>query len=208
MLEPTQALAYMAALAVAASIPGPGMTALVARSVSCGASTGFAMLAGLILGDLTYLSLAVFGLAILAATFSALFILVKWGATIYLCYLAWLFWTAGHQRISETTSSKRANLLAACLSGYTITLGNPKTIAFYLALLPLVVDLEQITMQSWGLILIPITIMVLASVGTVFVLGAIAVRHLLSSERAQKTLHRGAAVTMVVAAGTMVAKEA
>jgi threonine/homoserine/homoserine lactone efflux protein len=54
MLETTQILTYVVALAVAAAIPGPGMTALVARSVSSGALTGFAMLGGLILGDLTY----------------------------------------------------------------------------------------------------------------------------------------------------------
>jgi len=88
MLEPTQILTYIAALAVAAAIPGPGMTALVARSVSSGALTGFTMLTGLIFGDLTYLSFAVFGLAVLAKSFSVLFILVKWGAVVYLCYLA------------------------------------------------------------------------------------------------------------------------
>ena len=91
MLESTQALAYIAALGVAAAIPGPGMTALVARCVSSGASAGFAMLAGLILGDLTYLSFAVFGLAVLAKSFSVLFVLVKWGAVIYLCILPGCF---------------------------------------------------------------------------------------------------------------------
>lgn len=33
MLETTQILAYMSALMLAAAIPGPGMTALVAHSV-------------------------------------------------------------------------------------------------------------------------------------------------------------------------------
>ena len=37
MLELSQALTYTAALGVAAAIPGPGMAALVARSVSGGA---------------------------------------------------------------------------------------------------------------------------------------------------------------------------
>ena len=208
MLELTQILTYIAALAVAAAIPGPGMTALVARSVSSGALTGFAMLTGLIFGDLTYLSFAVFGLAVLAKSFSVLFVLVKWGAVVYLCYLAWLFWTADHQSLNETNTPKRKDLLSACLSGYTITLGNPKTIAFYLALLPVIIDLEMITMQSWAVMLVPLTALVLLSVGAVFILGAIGVRHILSSEKAQKILHRGAATTMVFAAGTMVAKEA
>jgi len=94
------------------------------------------------------------------------------------------------------------------LSGYTITLGNPKTIAFYLALLPVIIDLEMITMQSWAIMLVPLTAVVLLSVGAVFILGAIGVRHILSGEKAQRILHRGAATTMVIAAGTMLAKEA
>jgi threonine/homoserine/homoserine lactone efflux protein len=208
MLESTQALAYIAALGVAAAIPGPGMTALVARCVSSGASAGFAMLAGLILGDLTYLSFAVFGLAVLAKSFSVLFVLVKWGAVIYLCYLAWLFWNTDHQSLDLSHSSKRNGLLAAGLSGFTITLGNPKTIAFYLALLPVVIDIDKVSIQSWAGILVPLTILVLLGVGAVFILGAIGVRQILSSARAQKLLHRGAAATMLAAAGTMVVREA
>ncbi len=206
MLELAQILTYMAALSVAAAIPGPGMTALVARSVSSGALTGFAMLAGLIFGDLTYLSFAVFGLAVLAKSFSVLLVLVKWGAVVYLCYLAWLFWTADHQSLDGTNTPKRKDLLSACLSGYTITLGNPKTIAFYLALLPVIIDLKKITIQSWAVMLVPLTTVVLLGVGAVFIIGAIGVRHILSSKKAQKMLHRGAATTMIIAAGSMVAK--
>ncbi len=207
MLDSAQILTYMTALAVAAAIPGPGMTALVARSVGSGALTGFTMLAGLILGDLTYLSFAVFGLAVLANNFSFIFMFVKWGAVIYLCYLAWQFWTADHQSLNEKSVLKRKSLISACFSGYTITMGNPKTIAFYLALLPVIIDLKMITIESWATILVPLTFVVLLGVGAVFVLGAIGVRHMLSSKKAQKVLHRGAATTMVIAAGTMVMKE-
>ena len=115
MLEPTQTLAYVTALAVAAAIPGPGITALVARSVSSGALTGFAMLVGLICGDITYLSFAVFGLAVLAKTFSLLFVLVKCGAVAYLCYLAWQFWTADHQSLDAANPPKTKRPVLCCL---------------------------------------------------------------------------------------------
>ena len=207
MLEQSQLFTYIAALSIAAAIPGPGITALVARSVSSGKLTGFAMLGGLILGDLTYLSFAVSGLAVLAKSFSTLFVLVKLGAVVYLCYLAWQFWTADHQSINETKPPKRKDLFSAGLSGYTITLGNPKTIAFYLALLPVIINLETITLQSWAFILIPLTATVLLCVGAIFILGAIAVRHILLSRKAQKILHRSAATAMFIAAGTMVVRE-
>lgn len=110
MLDLTQVLTYSVALGIAAAIPGPGMAALVARSVSGGTLSGFCLLLGLILGDLTYLSFAVFGLAMIAEHFNALFQLVRWGAALYLCYLAWQFWFANHQAIEVGKPAKRKEL--------------------------------------------------------------------------------------------------
>ncbi len=56
-------IAYAGALAIAAAIPGPGVTALVARALGSGFRPAFAMSVGLILGDLTYLTAVVLGLA-------------------------------------------------------------------------------------------------------------------------------------------------
>jgi len=198
--------AYVIALGVAAAIPGPGMTALVARSVASGARAGFAMLGGLIVGDLLYLSFAVFGLAIIAAHFNVLFVVIRWGAIVYLAYLAWGFWTAEHHPMTSENPSRR-DLGAAAVSGLAITLGNPKTIAFYLALLPLVLDLESISIGTWAGALVPLTIVVLLVVGSFFVLGAVAVREWLAGAKAQKGVHRGAAVAMAGAAGTMILRE-
>lgn len=50
MISITQLLSYGSALAIAAIIPGPGMTAVVARTLNGGVVMGFALLSGLILG--------------------------------------------------------------------------------------------------------------------------------------------------------------
>ena len=206
MISMTDIIAYVIALGIAAAIPGPGMTALVARSVGSGAKAGFAMLGGLIVGDLVYLSFAVFGLAIIAESFGSLFVVIRWASIAYLLYLAWSFWTAEQHDMSTSVNS-RQQLGAAAASGLAITLGNPKTIAFYLALLPLVLDLNSISIQSWVGVLVPVTIAVLLVVGAVFIVGAIAIRRILSSSLAQQRLHRGAAVAMAGAASTMILRE-
>lgn len=203
----TQIIAYALALGIAAAIPGPGMIALVARSLSGGALCGFALLTGIILGDLVYLSFAVFGLALLAQSFHWLFVLIKWGSVLYLCWLAWQFWRATTQPIDVTNKPGTKDLLAAGLSGLSITLGNPKTIAFYLALLPVVIDLQAISLSSWATTLMPLTVAVLLMVGAVFVLGALAIRRGLTSARAQQFIYRGAGTAMFIAAGTLVSKE-
>ena len=206
MLELSQALTYTAALGVAAAIPGPGMAALVARSVSGGALPGFSLLSGLILGDLVYLSFAVFGLSLIAHYFDALFVLVRVCAAVYLSYLAWQFWWAKPQPVVLGRPINKRELFSAWLSGLTITLGNPKTIAFYLALLPLVINLESVSLHTWGVVLVPLTITVLFIVGALFVLGAVRIRHLLASPRAQHYLFRGAALMMLGAALAMLAQ--
>ena len=107
MISITDMAAYTIALGIAAAIPGPGMTALVARSVGHGARAGFAMLGGLIIGDLLYLTFAVFGLAIVAQYFNAFFILIRWAAIAYLLYLAWQFWTAVQHEMKSTNPTRK-----------------------------------------------------------------------------------------------------
>ena len=53
------------------------MTALVARTVSSGSHSGFALLVGIILGDLIYLNFAVFGLTAIAENFNLAFMIIK-----------------------------------------------------------------------------------------------------------------------------------
>lgn len=206
MSATAQVISYMAALGVAAAIPGPGMTALVARSVSGGAVTGFTMLAGLILGDLIYLSIAVFGLAMIAHTYTSVFTLINWAASLYLCMLAWQFWCHKPQAINIDQKATKRELASAWLSGLTITLGNPKTIAFYLAILPLVISLDDVSLQMWGGVLVPLTVFVLFSVGAIFILAALRIRHLLTSEKAQRLIFRSAGSIMMLAAIGMVIK--
>ncbi|NIF20440.1 LysE family translocator [Candidatus Pantoea multigeneris] len=206
MLGTAQILSYVAALGLAAAIPGPGMTALVARSVSGGAITGFTMLAGLILGDLIYLSIAVFGLAVIAHSYTSVFTLINWAASLYLCFLAWQFWRYKPQAISIDQKATKQELASAWLSGLTITLGNPKTIAFYLAILPLVISLDQVSMQIWGGMLVPLTLLVLLVVGSAFILAALKIRRFLASAKAQQVLFRTAGAIMLLAAFGMVAK--
>ena len=206
MLDITQVLSYAIALGIAAAIPGPGITALVSRSIANGPIVAFAMLGGLIVGDLVYLSFAVFGLAFIASNFSILFVAIRWFSILYLLWLAYTFWRAKQHDLSQSAHSRK-DLASAAFSGLTVTLGNPKTIAFYLALLPLVINLENVGVATWASTLVPVTIFVLIVVGGAFILAAVGVRRVLSTAQAQQRLHRSASIAMAAAAGSMVLRE-
>lgn len=205
MISITDLSTYALALLVAAAVPGPGITALVARSAAQGPAAGAAMTLGLIAGDLVYLTLAVFGLTLIASHFSTVFTVVRLFSIIYLIYLAWQFWhSKPHLMSSEPTT--RRTLLTAAASGLVITLSNPKPIAFYLALMPLVLDLSQVTTAIWASVLVPVTVGVLVIVGSFYVIGASVLRSGLATHRAQKWLNRGASLAMLGAAGSMLLK--
>jgi threonine/homoserine/homoserine lactone efflux protein len=132
-----------AALLVAAASPGPGVLALVARVTADGLRPVLPFLLALWLGELVWLVAAALGLSALALAFHGVFVVLKWLGVAYLCYLAWRMWTR--------PVGGRANLpgggsaLATFLTGFALTLGNPKVMVFYVALLPSLVDLRTMT---------------------------------------------------------------
>lgn len=198
-------LAYSGALAVAAAIPGPGVTALVARALGSGFRSSLAMSFGLILGDLVFLTAVVLGLAFLAQSFALAFLVVKWLGVAYLVWLAWRFWTSGIT--PETIEAKRGKggLFSAFASGLMVTLGNPKTMIFYIAILPTIIDLKSVTARDYAVLAV-VTVLVLVLVLVPYLALAAQARWFLKSPRALKALNRTAAGFMAGAAAAIAAR--
>ena len=199
-------LAYSGALAIAAAIPGPGVTALVARALGSGFRSSLAMSLGLVVGDLTYLTAVVLGLAMVAQSFGMVFLAIKWLGVAYLAYLAWCFWNSGITPETIEAKKGKSGLFSSFLAGLTVTLGNPKTMIFYLAITPTVVDLRTVTLSDYG-ILVAITIAVLLVVLIPYLALASQARWLLKTPRALKALNRTAAAFMVGAAAAIAARQ-
>lgn len=199
-------LAYSGALAVAAAIPGPGVTALVARALGSGFRSSLAMSLGLVVGDLTYLTAVVLGLALVAQSFGMVFLAIKWFGVAYLAYLAWNFWTTGITPETVEAKKGKGGLLSSFLAGLTVTLGNPKTMIFYLAITPTVVDLHSLTLGDYGILVI-ITIAVLMVVLVPYLLLASKARWFLKTPRALRLLNRTAATFMVGAAAAIAVRQ-
>jgi threonine/homoserine/homoserine lactone efflux protein len=199
-------ITYCGALALAAAIPGPGVTALVARALGSGFRSSLFMAFGLLLGDLVYLTAVVLGLAFIAQTFGTVFLVIKWLGVAYLAWLAYVFWTSGITPETIEAKRSRADFLTSFAAGLTVTLGNPKTMVFYLALVPTLVDLHALTIADYG-ILVACTIVVLLIVLVPYLALAARARWLLRTPRALKALNRGAAAFMAGAAVAIAARQ-
>ncbi|SDN21195.1 Threonine/homoserine/homoserine lactone efflux protein [Methylobacterium phyllostachyos] len=199
-------LAYALALGVAAAIPGPGVVALVARALASGFWAGMAFAAGLMLGDLTFLAAAVFGLTRVAEALGDVFVVVRIGAGLYLGYLAIHLWRAA-ARAQPVASRSADRPLASFLAGLTVTLANPKTIVFYLAVLPTLLDLRAVSLSDFA-VLVAVTALVLVAVMTPYAALASRARHALQTAAFHRRLNRSAAAIMAGAAIWTVARRA
>lgn len=181
-------LTYAAALGLAAAVPGPGVAALVGQSMGNGLRAALFLLAGIVLGDIVYLTVAVAGLAAIAKAFAGIFLLVKVLGGAYLIYLAYKLWSS-RAGISASGAEKQSTDIGAFLTGFSVTLGNPKTIVFYLALLPTVLDLRSIGLAQWAL-LVPVTALVLTVVLTPYAVLAARARGMMTKPAAMQRLNR------------------
>ncbi len=193
--------AFALALAIAAAIPGPGVAALVGRALGTGFWFTLPMLTGLVLGDLAYLVLAVAGLALVAKLFSGVFLAVRIAGALYLLWLAWKFWTSGIS-IAESrpaAGSARGDLFGSFFAGLALTLGNPKTIVFYLAITPAVIDINSVDAASLALLAL-ITIVILYAVLLPYVALAATARSTMRNEKALNNLNKAATIAMAATA--------
>jgi threonine/homoserine/homoserine lactone efflux protein len=187
----TALFAYAAALFIAAAIPGPGITAIVARALGSNFRETFFMGLGLVLGDMTYLTAVILGLAFVAQTFTEVFVVIKIAGALYLGYIAYKLWTAGLLP-QDIAAKKSSSIGMSFLSGLLVTLGNPKTMLFYVALVPTLIDIDSIGLREYGILLVT-TFAVLLVVLIPYMMLASRARILLKQPRALQALNRVAA---------------
>jgi threonine/homoserine/homoserine lactone efflux protein len=196
-------LVFSLALMVAAGSPGPSIAALIARVLSNGLRDVLPFLAAMWLGEALWLGCAVAGLAVAARTLGVVFVVIKLIGVAYLLYLAWKMWFAPTQ-VSKGEMPSGQSPWRMFGAGLTITLGNPKIMVFYLALLPTIVDLDRVGAAAW-IELTAVTLIVLMSVDLAWALLAVRARRLLTSRKAVKIANRTSATMMAGAAAVIAA---
>lgn len=196
---------FALALLVAASSPGPSIAALVARVLVRGWHEVAPFVAAMWIGEAIWLITAAVGLAALAETFYWAFVVVKYCGVIYLLYLAWHMWHTAVADGAVGKAPRAGSPLRMFLAGLAVTLGNPKIMAFYLALLPTIIDLDGIT--AFGLLQLALTMLVvLAAVDIAYVALAARARLLLRSPRALRLVNRISATAMGGAAAAIASR--
>ncbi|MDE1997034.1 MAG: LysE family translocator, partial [Rhizobiaceae bacterium] len=145
----TTLLAFAGTLFIVAGSPGPNVAALVARVLTRGARDVLPFLAAMWIGEAIWLTCAVAGLATIAESFHWAFVAIKWLGVAYLLYLAWKMWFAATDAAEGQLPDAQSSI-RLFFAGFSVTMGNPKIMVFYVALLPSIVDLHAVTFAGWA----------------------------------------------------------
>ncbi|MHB2167481.1 LysE family translocator [Alsobacter sp. R-9] len=193
---------FALALFVAAASPGPGIAAIVARVLGRGTGGALAFTAGVAMGDIVWLTVAVTGLAALASAFHGVFLVIKYVGAAYLLFLAWKLWSAPVQTQVLEAGVPAEKPLRLFLAGLSVTMGNPKVMVFYLALLPSLIDMTALDGLGYAE-LVAVTAGVLAVVFGGYVALAARARRLFTSPQAIRTINRTSGLVMAGAAAAI-----
>jgi threonine/homoserine/homoserine lactone efflux protein len=192
-------LTFCAVYALAVATPGPGIAAIIARSLAHGFKGAPAFVAGFLIGDLVWFTIAATGLAALARTAEMLFVGIKWVGVVYLLYLGYRLWTAPAERVEVRDEDGRQHGWRAFMASLMLTLANPKAILFFLALLPTIVDLATLNALRFVEISLAIAI-VLPAVLFAYVFLAARAREMFTTPKSVRRLNRGSGLAMAGAA--------
>ncbi len=179
-------LTFGAAMFLLAVSPGPGVFATIARALASGFSHAAVLTLGIVVGDLIFLLLAIYGLSSMAELLGNFFTFVKYAGGLYLIWLGLKIWRSTPELVS-VQGVRELSWKKNFMSGLVITLANPKVIFFYLGFLPTFVDLASLT---------HLDVIAISSVVTI-VLGGVLLSYAWTASRARRLLQDKKTVTLV-----------
>ena len=195
-------LAFTAAFFVLAVSPGPGLVAILSRTLGGGYGAGLGVTAGLVIGDAIFLGIAMVGLSAIASAMGPLFQIIKYAGAGYLIWLGVQAFRAAGTTLAVEAAGSRGRLKDLGL-GLVVTLGNPKPIMFYGALLPTFLDVTAIGIADFAVLMAVVVAVSFAVYSGYMLLARRAGRFLIGTRLARRM--NQATGAMLVGSGLVVA---
>lgn len=180
-------LIFALVFAASAVTPGPDTMTIFGRALSGGRLSAVPFVLGVVLAKLTLLTLVVLGLAALTQSFGQLFIVLKLAGAAYLIWAGLRTWRKS--LASEARELEAEVSWKDTMTGYALGVSNPQAVAFYVALLPTVIDVQYVNFSTY-LLLCTILAGLMVVIAAIYALSADRLRSLLHSPKAQKVTNR------------------
>ena len=130
--------------------PGPGAIFSISQGTQYGFKRSLFSVIGLQLGLMSQIIFLLFGLGVLIDQFPAIFKIIKAIGMIYLIALGVIQWLKKIEQISASKEALKSGFspLKGLFQGFFVNLTNIKGTVFFLALIPLFIDLTALKLST------------------------------------------------------------
>jgi threonine/homoserine/homoserine lactone efflux protein len=189
-------LAFALTATIIEITPGPNMAYIASLSLSHGLRVGFAAVAGIALGLMTYGIAAALGLAALIDSSRLLYEMLRWAGVAYLLWLAWDAWSSESETSPDTADGENSQPWRAFRRGLVTNLLNPKAAIFYVAVLPEFVRIDGGSVVTQTLMLSVIYVGIATAIHAGIVLLAGSLQGTIATPDRRRTVRRGLALVL------------
>ena len=204
-------LATIFALAIATFIfvvtPGPGIVALLSRTMARGIASGLLLGVGLMMGDFIYLVAVLASLHTVADVIAPYMIYVRIIGAVFLAYVGYKQWTSApitSEQARKLDKGHQRSVWQTLGAGIAISGTNPKVMVFYLSFLPQFIDLSNLILLDAIIVMITIAAMLFAGC-LVYAFGADRIFKLIKNEASARLMNRVTGGSIIAVAIVMVA---
>lgn len=195
-------ISFFIAIFIFGITPGPGIFAILAKSMTQGAKSCWWLSVGMSISDICYLVMACFGLASLAYAWEDVFLIIRVLGGAYLVYLGWKMWTSvpalAQELADPTMKVEEKSSFSAFVQGFMISASNPKVILFYIAFLPTFMDVTQLGGRDIAVASLLTFVALMMGLTLIALMAAQARKHL-NSPRSLRVVNRTAGSIMASA---------
>ncbi len=189
-------LLYAGALILLTVTPGPVVVAVVARTLSGGIRAALPLALAVMLGDMAWALLALFGASALVALYGDVLIVLRWFGAAMFAWMGWQLIRGAGMALKAPEDMQKGTARQAFAAGLLAILGNPKAILFYMGVIPSFFPIARLTWADIGVIVAMSA--ALPFLGNLFWAGfAHRVRGFLRTPRAVARVNTGAGIALI-----------
>ncbi len=142
-------ITFVIAAEIILVIPGPTIILVVSQAIAHGRKSVIPLVAGVLGGDFTAMTLSLLGLGAVLSASAALFVVLKWIGALYLIYLGFKLWRTDPVEGQAAIAGREESAASLFKGAYIVTALNPKSIAFFVAFLPQFINHQTSTLPQF-----------------------------------------------------------